>query len=172
MSRIRRAAALAAFATLLCLSGMARADYPDRPVRLQVVVAPGASVDALARLVANKNSRRNGIRMSSSRTGRVPTARWPRSTWRIRHPDGTALLFTYNALTVTPNTHKLRYDPIKSFIPIVLVASTPTVLAVNPSALPVNTLGELITYVKANPGKLSFGSGGTGGPLYSCTWPC
>src|SRR5262249_8370718 len=56
---------------------------------------------------------------------------------------------------------KLPYDPIKDFAPITLVAVTPNVLVVNPS-LPVNSVAQLIAYAKANPDKLSFGSGSNG----------
>jgi len=143
-----------------------RAEYPDRPVRLEVVVAPGASVDALARMVANKLSAKwKSSVVVENRVGADGTiaAEYVASS----PPDGTTLLFTYNALTVTPNYYdKLPYDPIKSLIPINLVASTPTVLTVNPKVLPVHTLQELIDYAKSNPGKLSFGSGGTGSPVY------
>jgi tripartite-type tricarboxylate transporter receptor subunit TctC len=165
MRSLKHIPGVGALAALLCFAAPARADYPDRPVRLQVVVAPGASVDALARLVANRLSakwKQNVIVENRAGADGTIAAEYVAGS----APDGTTLLFTYNALTVTANTYKLKYNPITSFVPINLVASTPTVLAVNPAVLPVKSLQELITYVKANPGKLSFGSGGSGSPVF------
>ena len=78
-------------------------------------------------------------------------------------PDGYTMLttITAHAANVTLYEGKLPFDPYKSLIPISLVAITPLVLSVNKD-LPVNSMGELIAYAKANPGKLSFGSSGVG----------
>src|SRR5262249_51050497 len=78
-------------------------------------------------------------------------------------PDGYTILegaLSTHAVNVTLYG-KLPYDPIKDFAPITLVAVTPNVLVVNPS-LPVNSVAQLIAYAKANPDKLSFGSGSNG----------
>ena len=61
---------------------------------------------------------------------------------------------------------KLPYDPVKDFIPLTMGARIPFVLVVNPS-LPVHSPAELVAYAKANPGKLSFASGGPGSPHHS-----
>jgi tripartite-type tricarboxylate transporter receptor subunit TctC len=78
-------------------------------------------------------------------------------------PDGYTMLttITAHAANVTLYEGKLPFDPYKSLIPISLVAITPLVLSVNKD-LPVNSIGELIAYAKANPDKLSFGSSGVG----------
>lgn len=157
--------ATATIASILLTVASANANYPDRPVRLQVVVAPGASVDALARLVASRLSAKwKSNVVVENRVGADGTL--AAEYVATSPPDGHTLLFTYNALTVTPNYMALKYDPIAALTPVNLVASTPTVLTVNPAVLPVNTIQELIAYAKANPGKLSFGSGGTGSPVY------
>jgi tripartite-type tricarboxylate transporter receptor subunit TctC len=79
------------------------------------------------------------------------------------NPDGYTLLFTAAAPLVTaPVIYKnLGYDPFKSFTPVATVFSTPQMLVVNP-ALPVESIGQLATYVKGNPGKVSFASPGFG----------
>jgi tripartite-type tricarboxylate transporter receptor subunit TctC len=67
-------------------------------------------------------------------------------------------------LAINVTAHKsLPYDPATDFVPLGMVASAPFFLIVNPE-LPVNTVKELIAYAKANPGKLSYGSGGVGAP--------
>src|SRR5439155_24150617 len=78
-------------------------------------------------------------------------------------PDGyTILLGALSTHAVNPSLYKtMPYDAVKDFAPITLLATTPNVLVVNP-ALPVNSVRELVAYAKANPGKLSFGSGSNG----------
>src|SRR5205814_10043266 len=78
-------------------------------------------------------------------------------------PDGyTVVMGALSTHAVNPSLYKtMPYDAVKDFAPITLVAITPNVLVVNPS-LPVNSVKELIAYAKANPGKLSFGSGSNG----------
>src|SRR5205814_1703651 len=78
-------------------------------------------------------------------------------------PDGyTVVMGALSTHAVNPSLYKtMPYDAVKDFAPITLVAVTPNVLVVNPS-LPVNSVKELIAYAKANPGKLSFGSGSNG----------
>lgn len=77
-------------------------------------------------------------------------------------PDGTILCGCNNAiLGVLPHLRKVPFDPAKSFKPVGMVAVLPTALVVNPS-LPVNNVQELVAYVKANPGKVSYATGGVG----------
>jgi tripartite-type tricarboxylate transporter receptor subunit TctC len=77
-------------------------------------------------------------------------------------PDGYNLLMgSTGALAVGPAVMKVGFDPIKDFSPIALIATTPYVLVVN-SRLPIHSLAELIAYAKLHPGKMNFGSSGTG----------
>ena len=78
-------------------------------------------------------------------------------------PDGYTILGISLAHAVNPWLYKLPYDPIKAFAPIGIMGKGPVVLSVNPN-LPVKSVTELITYGKANPGKLTFGSVGPGVP--------
>src|SRR6185312_16749689 len=82
-------------------------------------------------------------------------------------PGGyTIMLGTSSAFAINVTLRKkLPYDPAKDFVPIALVANAPFMLLVNPS-LPVHSLAELIAYVKARPGKLSYGSAGPGSPQH------
>jgi tripartite-type tricarboxylate transporter receptor subunit TctC len=80
-------------------------------------------------------------------------------------PDGYTILQTTNGHAIQPHLRKQTWDPIKDFAPITLVSTYPLVIAAHPS-VPARTLQELIAYAKANPGKLTYGSSGNGGPLH------
>ena len=77
-------------------------------------------------------------------------------------PDGYTLAFVSGAYTTMAAVHKLPYDPVKDITPIVLVGEASSIAVVHPS-VPVKSIKELVAYAKANPGKLNYGSGGTGG---------
>jgi tripartite-type tricarboxylate transporter receptor subunit TctC len=136
--------------------------YPSKPVRLVVPFPPGGSLDVVARAIAAKLSEAWGqpvvIDNRPGAGGNIGADLVAKSA-----PDGYTILegaLSTHAVNVTLYG-KLPYDPIKDFAPISLVAITPNVLVVNPTA-PFNTVPELIAYAKANPGKLSFGSGSNG----------
>jgi tripartite-type tricarboxylate transporter receptor subunit TctC len=77
-------------------------------------------------------------------------------------PDGYTIVVTVSSLAIGPSLYKkLNYDPVRDFAPISLVAQTPNILFVHPS-VPVDSLKELVDLAKANPGKLNYGSPGTG----------
>ena len=136
--------------------------YPARPVRVIVPFAPGGQTDVVARLVAQKLSERLGQQFyienaagagSSIGAGRAAQAA----------PDGYTILFVDGiAHVVNPVVlPKVPYDPITDFEAVAIAATTMQVLAVNPS-VPAKTLQELVALIKANPGKYSYGSAGTG----------
>ena len=142
---------------------VARADtYPAKPIRLVVPFPPGGSLDVVARAIGQKLSEAWGqpvvIDNRPGAGGNIGADVVAKST-----PDG------YTILEGALSTHavnlslygNLPYDPINDFAPITLVAITPNVLVVNPS-LHVGSVAQLIAYAKANPGKLSFGSGSNG----------
>ncbi len=134
--------------------------YPSRPIRIIVPSSPGGVHDIVARLWAERLKgvasfvveNRSG---AGTIIGTVEVAR--------AEPDGYAILLgSTNTHILQPlSTNRPSYDPIKDFTPIFLIGTTATAIAINPK-IPVHTLGELIAYVKANPGKLSYGHGGTG----------
>ncbi len=153
-----------------CLIGMALMSptlalaqaYPSKPVRLVVPFPPGGSLDVVARAIGAKLSEAWGqpvvIDNRPGAGGNIGADLVAKSA-----PDGYTILegaLSTHAVNVTLYG-KLPYDPIKDFAPISLVAITPNVLVVNPTS-PFNTVPELIAYAKANPGKLSFGSGSNG----------
>lgn len=139
-------------------------DYPSRPITLVVPYTPGGSTEILARIVAQKLGDRLGKPVVVENK---PGAGTVIGTTAVAQadPDGyTLLMATPTPLAINVTVHKsLPYDPAADFMPLAMVASAPFFLIVNPS-LPVHTVKELIAYAKANPGALSYGSGGVGAP--------
>jgi tripartite-type tricarboxylate transporter receptor subunit TctC len=161
-SRRRLCSRLLAAACVL-QAGFACADtYPAKPVKVIVPYATGGSTDTTARLIAHALSEKLGqqfiVENRPGAGGSVGNDYVAKAA-----PDGYTLLFSAaGPLTVTPHTYaKLPYDPIKSFEPIKLIASAPLVLEVRPS-LPVKSVADLIRLAKAQPGKLTYASFGTG----------
>lgn len=141
--------------------------YPNRPVKLVVPFPPGGSLDFTGRLIAQRLTEMWGQSVvvenkpgAGGNIGADFVAKAP--------PDGyTILMGALSTHAVNPSLYKtMPYDAVRDFAPITLIATTPNVLVVNANS-PVNNVKEFIAYTKANPGKLSFGSGsiGSGGHL-------
>jgi tripartite-type tricarboxylate transporter receptor subunit TctC len=139
----------------------ARAEYPDRPVKIVVPVAAGGGVDVMARLLAQHLGER--LRQQFVVENRPGAAGVIGSKAVIASPaDGATLLYTPSSLSLSVAINKTPpYDLARDFSPIVNVAISPYALVVNPS-VPAKSLNEFIAYAKANPGKLSYGSAGVG----------
>ena len=154
---------MAAFLTLAINVGEAGAAYPERQVRLVVSLAPGGSVDTVARLVAAKLSEKWGQPVVvDNRPGADGTI--ADQIVSMSNPDGYTLLFASGEHDVTPVLNDLPYDSVSSFIPVIRVTNTPVILAVNAKDVPVKNMTELLAYARANPGKLNYGHGGIGTP--------
>ncbi len=136
--------------------------YPTRPVKLVVPFPPGGSLDFTGRLIAQRLTEMWGqsvvVENKPGAGGNIGADLVAKSP-----PDGyTILLGALSTHAVNPNLYsKMPYDSVRDFAPITLLAITPNVLVVNASA-PVNNAREFIAWTKANPGKLSFGSGSNG----------
>jgi len=152
------------FITLLLAATAAGAQdsYPSKPVRLLVGAAPGGNPDVLGRILAAKLSDAFGrpfLVENMPGAGGVVAAEV-----LARAPgDGHVLMLgDSGALAISPALNpKLGYQPLKDFTLITALAAVPTVL-VAPASLPAATLQEFIALAKASPGKLSFGSAGSG----------
>ncbi len=142
-------------------SAGARAEYPDRPVRIIVSVAAGGGVDVMARLIAQRLGER--LRQPFVVENRPGAGGIIGSKAVIAAaPDGYTLLYTPSSLSLTLVVHKTPpYDLKKDFTPIINVAISPYVLVVNPS-VPVHSLSEFIAYAKARPGEITYTSAGIG----------
>jgi tripartite-type tricarboxylate transporter receptor subunit TctC len=160
MQRRNLLALLAAVALAWPLSAFAQ-EYPNKPIRLVVPFPPGGVADLLARTLAERLQARLGqsvVVENKAGAGTVLASDFVAAA----PPDGYTLLLAASSLGAAPAImKKVRYDPVKSFAPVTLVAQVSHWLVVNPK-LPVNSVAELIAYAKARPGQLSYGSTGTG----------
>jgi tripartite-type tricarboxylate transporter receptor subunit TctC len=157
-------AATALFATL-SNTVVAQTDWPTNPVTMVVPFAPGGSTDVVARLLGQKLSEMWGqnvvIDNRAGAGGNIGTALVAKAP-----ADGhTLLMASGSILTVNPHLYaKLPFEE-KDLEPITNVASSPMVVVI-PASMPYKTLKEFIDHVKANPGKLSFGSAGVGSQVH------
>ncbi len=141
---------------------VAAQDYPGKPVRIVVPWVVGGGADAVARVLGQKLGEMWAqpviIDNRGGATGTIGTDLVAKAPG-----DGYTLLLGNNSTYVYAITlyKKLPYDPDRDLTPISRVAEVPHVLSVHPS-VPVKTVKELVEYAKANPGKLSYGSSGTG----------
>jgi tripartite-type tricarboxylate transporter receptor subunit TctC len=157
--------ALAGVILLLGLGPGRTEDYPSRPIRLIITTPAGSLVDVLGRLFAQDLSDRLGQTIVVDNRPGAMTQIGADALNRAP-PDGYTLMIVTSEATMLPFLKKsYRYDPVKDFTPIALLATSWTVFAVNPK-VPANTLAELIAYSKANPGRVRYGSGGVGGALH------
>lgn len=155
---------LAAAAAALAIAqapALAQGGWPTKPIKIIAPVQPGGGVDLVARTVADRLGRALGqsvvVENQSGGGGVVGSLATARAT-----PDGYTLMVGYVGTHGTnPAVRKLPYDAIKDFTPIAMVGGTPNVLVVPPT-VPAKTLDEFIAWVKANPGKVSYGSAGPG----------
>jgi tripartite-type tricarboxylate transporter receptor subunit TctC len=140
------------------------ADYPIKPIRIVVSLAPGGGVDTTGRLIGQKFTeawnQQVVVENHPGAGGTIATEMVARSA-----PDGYTLLMTSVANAITPSLYKLSYDAVKSFAPITLVVLAPSVLVAHPS-LPVKSVSELISFAKARPNQLLYSSSGNGSPQH------
>jgi tripartite-type tricarboxylate transporter receptor subunit TctC len=168
MGGMRNRLAALAVALFALASPAAAQDYPNRPVRLVVPFPPGGINDIVARVISQHLGERLGKQVivdnrggAGGQIGAELAARSP--------ADGYTLVVGHiGTFGVNPSLYpKLRYDAIKDFTPISLVARVPNLLAVHPS-LPVKTVKQLVDLAKARPGTLNYGSAGGGSNPFLC----
>jgi tripartite-type tricarboxylate transporter receptor subunit TctC len=163
---LRAGIAAAAFFFALMLGALAPSvaqTWPTvRPVKVIVPSAPGGSSDPLARLMAEELGGALGgnfvVENRPGANGNVGASYAAKA-----EPDGYTLLFSWPGTLISAVTmYKAKpFHPINDFEPIVLIGSIPNVITVD-AKLPINSLSELTSYAKKNPGKLNFGSTGSG----------
>ena len=136
-------------------------DYPSKPIRIIVPYPPGGFNDTLARTLGQKLTEKWGKAVVvDNRPGGGTTI--GTNLAANSAPDGYTLLIVSFAFAVNPALYaSLPYDTGKDFVPIVLAASTPNLLVVNPG-LPVKSVKELIALARSKPGKLNYASAGNG----------
>jgi tripartite-type tricarboxylate transporter receptor subunit TctC len=154
------AAAVAAYAAPRIASAQS---YPEKPVRMIVPYAPGGPTDVITRLVAQRLSDHVGkqffVENMGGGGGNIAMGRAAKAA-----PDGYTVLVVNPSYVINPTLYdKVPYEFGKDFDPVTLMVLTTLVLAVHPS-VPARTVSELVALIKANPGKYSYASPGTGTP--------
>jgi tripartite-type tricarboxylate transporter receptor subunit TctC len=149
----------------LCAASLGFAqEYPSRTVHLIVPYTPGTGADILARLLGARLAERWKVGVVTENkpgaTGNIGAALVAKSA-----PDGYTVLFVATSFGTTPALVKTPFDPVKSFAPIALVATSGLVVVVNPQ-LAARSMREFIELAKREPGKLHYSSPGNGGPQH------
>lgn len=160
---------LAGLAAALCWAGAAVAQgYPNHPIKVLIPWPPGQATDLAARIVSEKLVPILGQPMvADNRGGAGGTIG---TEFASKQPaDGyTILAASSGPISISPHVQKVAYDPMKDFAPISLLAINPFVLVVNAS-IPAKNVKELIALLRANPGKYSFSSSGSGATSHLMT---
>ena len=146
----------------------ATTDYPSRPIRIIVPLAPGGGSDYTARFIGTRLAERVGqsvvVDNRPGASGIVGTDIVAKA-----NPDGYTLLLAYSTHAQSAQLfNKLPYDPIRDFAPVTIVINTPLTMQFNPS-VPAKTVKEFIAYAKQNEGKLNYGSSGPGSSPHLAT---
>ena len=157
----RRSLVLALGLALVNTGSAAAQPYPTRPITMVVPFGAGGPTDALARIVAQRMSATLGqtvlVENVTGASGTVGTGRVARAA-----PDGyTIVLGNWPSFVVASAIYTIPYDVLTDFEPIALLPDNPYII-VSKNDLPAKDLKELIAYLKANPGKVSAGTGGAG----------
>jgi len=152
---------------LATLAGVAAAQesYPSRPVHVVVPYTPGTGADILARVLGPKLAERwrSAVVVENrvGATGNIGTEYVAKAA-----PDGYTLLFTATSFGTNPAlVRTLPFDPVKSFAPVILAATSSVAVIVHPQ-VPAKSLREFIALARAEPGKLHYSSPGNGGPQH------
>ena len=143
------------------LMGSSFAAYPDKPIKMMIGYAPGSSTDIVGRMIANDLSialkQPIIVENRGGAAGSLAADAVAKST-----PDGYTILFAQNGLAINVAANpRLPFNGQKDLLPVVGVAATPHILIVNNNS-PAKSVADLIAMLKADPGKLSFGSSGIG----------
>ena len=162
--------ALTGLITAVGLAGpvLAQSGYPSKPIRFVVPVPAGGAADVMSRMIAEHLQSRLGQTVvvenrpgAGSSLGMDVVAK--------AAPDGYTIgmgNIDANAINPAVRPSAFPYQPVKDFAAISLVGVKPQVLVVHAEKLPVKTLGEFVAYLKANPGKVAYGSSGIGSSLH------
>jgi len=142
-------------------SARAQSAYPNRPVRVIVPFTPGGVNDVVARIISGKIGEQLGrqfyVENIVGGSGNVGMGQAARAA-----PDGYSMLTAFSSLVINPAMfERVPYDPVNDFDPVSLAVTSTTVIVVN-SDLPASNIKELVALIRANPGKYSYASAGTG----------
>ncbi|MGO4280814.1 Tripartite-type tricarboxylate transporter, receptor component TctC [Cupriavidus sp. OV038] len=158
---LRRVCAVAALVCAPAAMPAHAAEFPDHPIKLVVPFPPGGPTDLVSRVIAKKMSEDLGQQVvvdnrpgANGNIGGEMVAKAP--------ADGYTVLYNTSSIALSPALYKkLPYDVKRDFAPVAMTAMVPLVLEVN-AKVPANTVAEFVSWLKANPGKMTYGSAGNG----------
>ncbi len=158
-------AALCVLALVAATIAAPAQDFPTRPITIVLPYPPGASTEQVARMIQPIMQERLKqpvvIENKPGGNGSIGTLAVARTA-----PDGYTILLTTNALmTIVPNVQTMPFDPLKDFVPLTTAIRGILGIAVNPN-VPAKNIAEFISYAKANPKKVHFGTAGIGSPQH------
>ena len=163
---MKKTAAIALAFAMVGSAALAQ-NYPNRPITLLVPFAAGGATDTVARVTAQSMSKLLGqpivIENATGAGGTIAATRASRA-----EPDGYTLMIHHIGISTAATLYrKLAYDTKTAFAPVGLVTNAPMTIIGRPD-LPPNTLAELVTYIKANGDKMTFGNAGLGAASHLC----
>ena len=168
LSSLARAAVVLSLGLSVAVQAQDAASYPNKPIRLIVPVPPGGAADGMARLVADHLQAKWGQPVlvdnkpgAASAIGLGLLSKAPADGYTIGMGNIAA-----NAINPALQPANFPFNPVKDFAAISLIGVTPLILVVNADKVPSKTIPEFIAYLKANPGKIAYGSSGTGSSLH------
>ena len=162
MNRIASLVACTLGAAVLAFPpGVAAQAWPAKPLRMILAFPPGGPTDINARIFAMKMGETLGQQVVVDNRpgagGNIAAAEAAKAP-----ADGYTIFYNTSAITIAPSLYsKVSYDTARDFAPVALTATVPLVLAINPG-VPAKTVQEFIAYARANPGKVNYGSSGSG----------
>ncbi len=159
---------LFALLALAAACGLAQAQapaYPSKPIRMIVPSTPGGGTDFIGRLMSTKLAEMNGWTVVPDNKPGAGTALGLAEAARSHNAGYDLVVAQTDNVSLIPLLMKVAYDPVKDLTPVALVATTPLVLIV-PENSPYKTLADLVKAAKAEPGKISYGTSGTGGTVH------
>lgn len=142
--------------------------YPQRPIKFIVPLSPGGIADVMSRMVADHLAVKWGQPVIVENKPGAGTSIGMAAVSKAK-PDGYTIgmgNIAANAIFPALQPDKVTYHPVNDFAPVSLVGLTPSLLVVNTAKIQAKTIPELVAFLKANPGKVSFGSSGTGTSLH------
>jgi tripartite-type tricarboxylate transporter receptor subunit TctC len=164
---LMKATATLAFALTLATTAAFAQGYPNKPITMLVPFAAGGPTDTVARVTAQSMGKALGqtiiVENATGAGGTIATARAARA-----EPDGYTILIHHIGISTAATLYrKLPYDTKTAFAPIGLITNAPMTI-ISKKDLPPNTLAELVTYIKANGDKMTFGNAGLGAASHLC----
>ncbi len=156
---------VAALALLTPIGASAQSAWPTKPITMVVPYAPGGYTDTVGRITARFLEQALGVNVLVENRAGAGGIVGTQAVARAAADGYTLCMCSAGAISIAPLAQKTGYDPLKDLAPISIVSTIPQTVIVN-NNLPVKSMDDLVAYAKANPGKITYGSSGTGGLMH------